>query len=294
MNNPASLNPFIVRPNASSFLGMKMQLAFMVPLMAHLTSCLVIILIVPSRATEKPLVIEIESLFITLSVTYITGILSGLFYLSFAESAKKRHDIEGNELPIGYAVVIPEPDQKSLLFINQLREMPISSSILMCLWGMAQDLRQGKCRDVTTLIQYMLCLPIQIDDLQLSNNANITTEKYALKDVSNGQDTGRCIGRFNGFLQGYLINYFLIAPTNNSDKANVIAFALMLSGMVVGEYMTEPVFSKSLTLYSAFLGPCYKGRFFNVTVEEMRQVFDAGTHTDTETPLLQAPTTPPV
>ncbi len=293
MNNPASSNPFIVRPKVSSFFEMKMLLALMVPFMAHLTSFLAIIPIVPSRATEKPLVIEIESLFIALSVTYISGIVSGLFYLSFAESAKACHDVEGNEIPIGYAVVIPEPDQESLSFINQLRKMPISSSILMSLWGVVQDLRQGRCLDERVLIQYMLCL--HIDDLQLSNNANITTERYSLNDVSNGQDTGRYLGRFNGLLQGYLINYFLIAPTsNNYDKANVIGFALMLLGSVVGEYMTEPVFSKSLTLYSALLGPRYKGRFFNVTVEEMRQVFDAETNTDIETPLLQAPTTHPV
>ena len=287
MNTPASLSPSIVRPKASRFIQMKMQSALMVPLLASLTSYLTILIIVPQRATEKPLVTELESLFIALSVTYLTGILSGLFYLSFVEYYEKPQDVEGHEIPIGYAVVIPETDQESLSFINQLRKMPISSSTLMSLWGGVQGLRQGKCRDAATLVQYMSFQ--HIDDLQLGDNANITTERYSLKDVSNCQDTGRYLGRFNSPLQGFLINYFLIAPTsNNGDKANVIAFALMLSSFVVGEYMTESVFSKSLTFYSALLGPRYKGRFFNVTVEQMRQVFDAGTNTNIETPLLQA------
>lgn len=190
---------------------------------------------------------KIKAISLMIGTAYLSGIISGLIFMSLSEVLPR-----SSTKPIGYIVNFETTQE--LPFIDKLRRSPLSTSTLECIGNLLQLFINSK-------------KTVHINDSQLGNQANIIEKNYALNDLNDGEAIGRWIGRANGFIQCGL------AVTNIYGRPSGFSFLGLFLGIVIGEYLTEPVFSKTFNLYSNCLGAGFTGRFFNVTANEIKRVY---------------------
>ncbi len=259
MNNPRLM--FHVRPDSSRF--------FQIKLINFMLSTCWIMLTTNGLATAIGLEhMKIKSLAIQLCATYINGIVSGLLYISVAELCLSNL----SKKPIGYAIDSIETDQHVKLYVSQLRNITSTCSSLEVLAALFYRLQHCNLEP--------LHAP-SFNDHQLSCD-DVVLHTYALDEVTDTAFYGRWIGYINGVFQANILFIFLF-PNSNPGGIHI---ALNLLCAVISEYMTAPVLSKSLCLYSKLLGPCYTGTFFKSDVQHMREIFNVDPEVDIDTPLV--------
>lgn len=243
----------IIRPISAQFYYSQLKTVFTTSYIGTVIGVVALIFTVPKSTSMTWENEKIFSVCMSIGAFYITSLMGTLLSLSLSE-------IINSEEEKGYVLNISDETQKQTSqFLKQLKNTSITNNPINFL---------TRCRNFEGSLNI-------INDGALSE-AQSSFHYYALKDVTNGQDTSRILGRMTGGIIGYTLAFFLKHPLvgTNKGKTFLFVFLSIISGVIVNEQVLTRLFPKCLDMYSNAIGKRYKGRFYNVTIDQIQR-FDS-------------------